>query len=175
MADTIRSRAALLTLLADNSTGAISPQDLRDTVVSLHGVYGALYVADGATAQTGITTTPAKLTGFAANGPSAGATPDHTNDQLTVGTDGVYLVWFAVSATGTAATLFQFRLRVGGVENNFGGRLEFNATPDEAQTSFVALVSLSAGDVLTVYVESDAGGGASLTVHDASLVVFRVA
>lgn len=35
MADTIRSIAALQTLLADNNSGDISPQDLRDMLVSL--------------------------------------------------------------------------------------------------------------------------------------------
>jgi len=34
MADTIRTRTALLTLLADNTTGDISPQDIRDWLVS---------------------------------------------------------------------------------------------------------------------------------------------
>lgn len=35
MADTQRSRAQILVLLADNSTGNISPQDLRDTIVTI--------------------------------------------------------------------------------------------------------------------------------------------
>ena len=35
MTDTIRTEAAILTLLADNIAGAISPQDLRDGIVSL--------------------------------------------------------------------------------------------------------------------------------------------
>lgn len=34
MADTARTQAALLLLLADNTTGNISPQNLRDLVVS---------------------------------------------------------------------------------------------------------------------------------------------
>jgi hypothetical protein len=35
MADTQRTRAALLTLMADNTTGQISPQDLRDFMVTV--------------------------------------------------------------------------------------------------------------------------------------------
>jgi hypothetical protein len=46
MADTIRTRAAILALFADNFTGEISPQDLRDFVVSTwraeDGVYAYL-------------------------------------------------------------------------------------------------------------------------------------
>ena len=52
MADTIRTRASLLTLLADNATGDISANDVRDFLVSTFGVYGAIYIKDGSTAQT---------------------------------------------------------------------------------------------------------------------------
>ncbi len=41
MADVIRSVAALQTILADNNTGAISPQDVRDLLVSAIGGFGA--------------------------------------------------------------------------------------------------------------------------------------
>lgn len=43
MADTIRTISALQTLLADNATGDISPQDLRDMLVSLANAYQQLY------------------------------------------------------------------------------------------------------------------------------------
>ena len=41
MADTIRNLTALQTLLADNNTGLISPQDIRDLLVSSLGGFGA--------------------------------------------------------------------------------------------------------------------------------------
>jgi hypothetical protein len=43
MADTVRTLAALQTLLADNATGEISPQDLRDMLVSLASTQLAMY------------------------------------------------------------------------------------------------------------------------------------
>lgn len=39
MVDTVRTRAALQTLLADNTTGDISPQDLRDFLVSAYPLW----------------------------------------------------------------------------------------------------------------------------------------
>lgn len=42
MADTIRTVAQIQALLADNTTGAISPQDLRDMLVSLANAYQQL-------------------------------------------------------------------------------------------------------------------------------------
>lgn len=44
MADTIRNMQSVLTLLADNTSGAISPQDLRGAVVSLDDTGWAVYV-----------------------------------------------------------------------------------------------------------------------------------
>ncbi len=43
MADTIRTISALQTILADNATGDISPQDVRDMLVSLANAYQQLY------------------------------------------------------------------------------------------------------------------------------------
>lgn len=43
MTDTVRTLAALQALLADNSTGDISPQDLRDALVSLASIQLAQY------------------------------------------------------------------------------------------------------------------------------------
>lgn len=45
MADTQRSVSAIVSLLADNTTQNISPQDLRDAFVSWRNGHGQLYVA----------------------------------------------------------------------------------------------------------------------------------
>jgi hypothetical protein len=175
MADTIRTLAALLALLADNTTGDISPQDIRDMLVTVHGVYGGVYVADGSTAQTGIDTTPTKMTGWATNTDSAGTTPDQANNQITVGTDGVYLVWASVGFSGSVNTTFLGHLRVNDVESYAGFHRKLSAGGDVGSASFVSLNSLNADDVLSIYVESDAGGGASMTPVDAQFIVFRIA
>lgn len=175
MVDTIRDRTTLLTLLADNTSRDISPQDLRDMLVSVHGVYGGLYVQDGSTAQTGVDTTPTKMTGWAGNLPAAGTTPDHTDDSITIGTDGIYIALCQVSFSGTISVTFEAHLRIDDVEQVEGFHRKLGTGGDVGSASFVALKSLSADEVLTVYIESDSGGGASFTPMDAQLVVFRVA
>jgi hypothetical protein len=45
MADTQRSKSALATLFADNIVGAISPQDLRDFLETMHPPFGSLYIS----------------------------------------------------------------------------------------------------------------------------------
>jgi hypothetical protein len=174
MADTIRARSALLALLADNTTGDISPQDIRDTVVSIHGVYGKLYTAD-ASASLSVSTTPIKMTLWAANGLSAGTTPDHTNDQITVGTAGVYHVVAQFSFSGAANAAFHLHLRNNTVEvPEIGTQRKLGAGGDIGSCSFTGLTSCSANDVLTVYVEAD-GASKTFTLGDGQLVVHRIA
>jgi hypothetical protein len=175
MADTIRTLTALLALLADNVTGDISPQDIRDVLVTVHGVYGGIYIQDGSTPQTGIDTTPTKMTGWAANTASAGTTPDQANNQITVGTDGVYLIWASVGFSGSNNTTFEGHLRIDDIESYAGFHRKLSAAGDVGSASFLSINILSADDVLSIYVESDAGGGASMTPADAQFIVFRVA
>jgi len=52
MADTSRTKSALATILADNTAGDISPQDLRDLMESLDVPYGELYQTGNSTNTT---------------------------------------------------------------------------------------------------------------------------
>lgn len=56
MADTKRSKASILSLLADNASGAISAQDLRDAVVSLAPDYGEMHITTPAATTISDTT-----------------------------------------------------------------------------------------------------------------------
>ena len=57
MADTKRSLATVLALLADNTTGDISAQDMRDAVLSLSPDYGDMYMTPENSTETTITDT----------------------------------------------------------------------------------------------------------------------
>ena len=48
MTDTKRTLAEILTLLADNVTGNISEQDIRDAIVTIHGGHGELTITSAA-------------------------------------------------------------------------------------------------------------------------------
>lgn len=52
MADTRRTLSALQTILADNTSGDISPQDIRDMLVSVTPPYGGVSLEGNATATT---------------------------------------------------------------------------------------------------------------------------
>ena len=136
--------------------------------------YANLYVADGSTAQGSISTTPTKVTGFAANGPSNDATPDHTNDQITINTGGAYKVCFQVSFSGTVSTMFTFHLRNNGVELTQAGTTRTLGTGgDNGSCSFTQIFNLSQSDVLTIYVEAD-GASKSITPEHMQLSIVEI-
>lgn len=146
----------------------------RLEIIEEEQMYGNIYTLAGSTAQTGITTSAVKLTGFASNGLYSGVTPDASADTLTVAYAGTYRIDFTIAATGTTSTQFLFRARKNGVATSYGCELNFNATPDMENGSFTGYLDLSANDVITIYVESDQGGGASLTPTDMQLSLQRV-
>jgi hypothetical protein len=63
MVDTVRTLTALQTLLGDNLTGAISPQDLRDMLVSLTPAYGSMYISTPAATTVVVPGTYVKAAG----------------------------------------------------------------------------------------------------------------
>jgi hypothetical protein len=173
MADTIRDRTTILSLLADNATGDISPQDHRDAIVSMHGVYGEIRLEGGSTSQTGIGTTPTKVTGFATDGLSAGATPANATDQIAVGTAGTYLCLFSCSLTGSDNEPFKFELALNGTGTGHSASVEV-ITSAERSTSFVGLVTATGGDLFTVLVNATQAAQ-QITPIDAQLIVRRIA
>lgn len=173
MSDTQRSLAALQTLLADNTTNKISPQYLRDFLVSVCGGYGSIHVQDGATPQS-VGTTPAKLTGFVQNGPASGATPDASDDEIAVDVTAAYWAEGHFSFTGTASRTFQIHLRVNGVESSGAcGRAKTNTSGELVHVSFSLPVELIAADVVSVWAEADVDAS-SMTLVDGSLALKRL-
>jgi hypothetical protein len=140
--------------------------------------YASIKIADGVTAQSGITTTPVLMTGWAINGNSFGAVPDHTSDNITIATTGTYKIGFQNSFSGTSSTTFEFHLRVdtgsGDVEQDEGCHRKLGTGGDIGSCSFPGILELTAGDILTIYVESDSGGGASMTPEDAQFTLQQI-
>jgi hypothetical protein len=66
MPDTVRTISTIMALLADNTTGDISPQDLRDAVETLRPDYGHMYVSTPASTTIGVAGTYVKAAGTTA-------------------------------------------------------------------------------------------------------------
>lgn len=174
MADTIRDLSAILALLADNTAGDISPQDLRDAIVSqLLPIYGEMRVEAGVTAQGSLSSTPAKMTGWNTSGLSNGCTVDPTtDDDIEVLTAGVVYVEAHISFTGTASETFTFEIYKNGAQTGIAGIVPTNATPDAVQVSLAGRVTCAANDLFTIYVSTV--GAASMTPTEAQFNVTRV-
>jgi hypothetical protein len=119
------------------------------------------------------------MTGWNANGESNGLTADQANNKITIDVDGLYMLWFQNSFSGDGSDTYQFHARVdsggGYIEKPQGCHRKMGVGGDTGSCSFVALLSLSAADDVAIYVESDDGGGSSMTPIDAQLIVKQVA
>lgn len=176
MADTARTLTALQTLLADNTTGDISPQDLRDFLVSCMGGFGHLYVTGGTTAQASLSGTPAKLTCFDSDGVNDDVTVANANDRITIATAGEYMVGFNLSFEDDTATpphTYYFPI----YKNGSTTVIEAAHTCDDQNklynVSAAGILTLAAADYLEIYVYSD-GVGDSVTVAEGSFWANRV-
>lgn len=178
MADTPRTVAALQALFANNTSGDISPQDLRDFLVSALGECGGIYIDEGVTSLTGISATPKKNTLFNTaqgyNGVQKGnVTVDKANSKITVGTTGTYRIFHGLSFVGSLNKTFHFEVyKNGSPLDNVSLRTEVQTTTVQAAAAS-GIVDLVVGDVLEVYVDSP-DGGTSITVQEEQLNVDRV-
>ena len=178
MADTIRTLTANKSLLADNTTNDISPQDIRDMVESIVKCYGGLYVDDGSTAQGSIGTSYTQLINWAADMDADGLTPDFANNQIDVDTnsDGLYLIMFTASL-GALSSSAVFTLALAKNDTEITGAKAEISTVDATgrhAVTIVALVSLVATDDISVRIKASAGPS-TVTIEQAQLVMKRLA
>lgn len=143
--------------------------------------YGQIYVHDGAAAQA-VTSTPAKMTGFATVGPSsnlreggADVVPDLSNDQIAVKAGGVYEIIVNASIQISAASIVQLHARFGTTEiASLGAQHEvITAGADKAVNLAFSGVYVPATDGnISVYIESS--NNANITPVHASLSIKRI-
>lgn len=170
MADTIRTKTALLALYGVGVAGGISAQDLRDAIVSILGCYGSIYFRGNAAVQAIGAATPEQLTEWTGNGQSNGVTPAYASDQITIITTGIYSIRFHCSFQGVAAKIQGFELRIDGAVTGLETR-RYTSSNDVGSCSFGDFMSLTAGEVLSVWVEGSGAG--NILVEEGSLVIER--
>lgn len=166
-----------LLAIVDDPAGA--PETKKITLSNLFGSmleYGTVYVDEGVTAQTGIGTSIVLLENFATNGPSSGSvTPDFANNKITLTNAGDYLVLGVLSFSGTNNAEFHFHAYLDAVKQpQIGTRRKIGAGGDIGSASMAGIVSVTAGQEVTVRVNASASGK-SLTLDVASVIVLRVA
>jgi len=177
MADTRRTKAQVLALLADNVIGAISAQDIRDWLVTSFGGYASININDGSTGQVTGGTTPVKFTSFNTtegnNGPSDGFTPDKANSKITVDTDCVVKIDCGFAFSGTSNALVEVYLYKNGVDTGLGFHRKLGTAGDVGSGGFCGIVEASASDYFELYIETP-NGSATVTAENVQLCLIQI-
>lgn len=158
MADTERTVGSIQSLLADNVSGAISPQDLRDALATTLGGYASLILTiSGAPVVQGLTTSDQVITAYDMVGAQSstnftgGCSANATTGVITVGQTGFYLVAFFTSSRVDANNkIVHFTPYI----NNSIGLVEvdrkFGTSNDVGVVAMNAIVPYTAGDDVDV-------------------------
>lgn len=148
---TQRSLTDLLLLYPDNTTGQISPEDLRDGIESLAGGFGGLYgngsVGSVGTSDVLIDWWDTLLPDDADNDVQG----DLGNNRINFTTDGIYQVHFSAYCNSGAVSRF-FTVRLFRNGSAIGGQAVTQANADAdsngiiGQVSISTILSVTAGD-----------------------------
>jgi len=164
-------------LTVDDPNGApISKKATIANVVNAARAKGGIYVNQGVTDQLNITTTPVKLAAFSAaegwNGIALNTTPDKDNNQISVANDCDVTGKLFLGASGKANTKFKFEFYVNGLATTkFANARTTGSATDAMSVGVGGILELNAGDVVSVYVNSDDVNGALLTVEYAQFYI----
>jgi hypothetical protein len=135
--------------------------------------HGFIFTDGGSGTQALAAATPVKATAFANVGSEYLCTGDAGNDQITVGTAGVYQISAQFSFTSSVSNVVaQFHVAKGGATQAIGCRRKIGTGADVGSCSLSGVLALAAGDIVSVNAEVDTG--ATLTYVDAQLNLHKM-
>jgi hypothetical protein len=142
--------------------------------------FGEISVKDNTTATT-ISTINVKVQYllFDTNGVSNGATPDHTNDHITVNKPGTYLITCSLTAESVAGAGAKFSFEI--YKNNgttlvgalHAHRQLSGGGTDTGSVSLSGLIGLSSGDTIELWVTNNTNTQ-NIVIEDVSLSITMV-
>ena len=116
--------------------------------IHVHGNSTAQSIANGASYV--------KVINFADNGPSRNCTPDAANDQIAIGSAGVYRIEGAFSFTASNNKTFFGTVFIDGVEvDSIHWTRKIGVAGDVGNASFTGLLPVTAGQVIDFRVRHD--------------------
>jgi hypothetical protein len=174
MAETLRTYDQLLTLLADNETGEISAQDLRDVIHSIHQCWAGM--AKRATSDQSVGSgTATKIT--MNSGREGDAMPDAldlTNDRITIPAngDGIYMIHYGANMKAAAGSqTYELQIFQDGIHLLSDGIDPLGEGTEWQCLNGVMLTFLQEGDQIELYADFGASGG---TVGESYLHLKRI-
>lgn len=179
MADTERTLSALQTLLADNTSGAISAQDLRDFLVSAAPRVASYYISSSSATTISVAGTYYKAAGTTTQVGTNGSWSHSTNRLTYTGSPDVdVIVRATVTATcGTSNQVIGLRFLLNATPDTPStastARVELLTTPDESQVAVETVFTMSTNDYVELWVTNETATN-SVTLDNAYVSVTAV-
>lgn len=182
MAQTERTYAQVLALLADQTAGGISPQDVRDAIASLTGYGGMVLSVAGAPAvMTGVGTGFSLvdifdvITAQSSDVNAGGIVADIASTyDLVLTSGGIYKVSFSASFSSSSNNvLVNFRPHLNGSPGLIEVDRFLGTGSDTGVVAFNGILAYAPGDTIDIRVAVDSGT-ANLTFLAASFNAHRV-
>lgn len=133
--------------------------------------YAEIAVDTAGTEQTGIGSTPVKITQFDTNVAAKVSTADSDNDKLTVGATAEFICQCYLSFTGSNNAIYTFSIFVDGVEETtLHTQVKMGTGTDVRSIAFIGFFAATLGDDIDVRVHTD-GTVDTLTVQHGGLSI----
>ena len=181
MADTQHTLTQLKALLADNVNGDISPQDIRDFLVTVMGCYGCIYTNSGSGTQSVSSAAAVVLDQFDSDGPndgSSGVESDAANNKIILHIAGTYRIAFDITYESDAPSGVTYTVGALLDAGAISGLVTKSEHHDDLTTYIVhceMLVVVTEDQEITVQVASDNVNSYTFDVKYASLIAKMLA
>jgi len=142
-------------------------------------VYGEIYAQDTTGTISVSNAGWTQVTNFAANGSFQHATPDHTNDHITIDEDGIYFVCISATVENSAGVGHIVELSAfknNGVTElpNIHAHRTLPVGTDRGSMSLSGLADLGINDTLELWAQSSSATARNITVSDVNLTAIKM-
>ena len=135
--------------------------------------YSIMSVQAGVAGEATVDGTPRQIAAWNTNGLSEDCVADHTTDDITIATAGVYEVNLTASFSGSASKTYVVEIYKNGLTTGFAFERKLGTGGDVGSASCNGLVSCIATDTIEAW-QSSTDGGSAMTLSEAQLLVHRV-
>ena len=139
--------------------------------------FGEVWVESNSTADTVATATSTQMLRFDTNGESNDATPDHTNDHITIGKAGKYLVTVSISFSGDPSVDWTFGLFKNNGATSFLNvhcNRKLGSGGDIGSASMSGICDFASSDTVELWMQHGAGVNKDIIVQDCTLSIVHL-
>jgi len=141
--------------------------------------YAGMYVKDNTNTVALNSSAKIQVTNFNTNGEFEGATPDHTNDHITINVSGTYfvIITMAVANSAGAAHVINvdlFKNNGATVFNTVHAHRSLAAGSDVGSIGISGEVTVFSGDTLELWADTDSGSDRNVIFEDIAFSIIQI-